>query len=441
MEHSEFSSCCVQRRPSKIIESKRFSSLFERIRYDEKETGPNSLLPSLMNLQIQRWLLASLLPFGMGVEMSLAEEKPTLAIKFTSRAITFSGQVDSEETGQELAKAARKVRPDLPIQNRGLRVNPSANIPPIADLRSLLAEIGLSSHEGGISFFPDRVVLTGMTDSVVTVTAIQLRLEPILEGRNLVNRICIVSSADLPNLDIRLSSGQTSEGLLDFDFYPSAEGAFVAPGLPLEKIYPTLVLMSSFEKFVDPAKLRQSATVRATPLTMSETALSPPTGEEVGPPQLRAIPAGPITTYVELEPLLFSRDSFLLQAQSRETLARNEEILANPTYAGKKLIVESRKWQGSSAAYIEYLAEKRANEAKKLLNGIGIPDSRIETKLSSSSSPVDRGEVRLLIEIPPPIEKSEEAGDDADALPNDDSPTAESPEGSESTRESPEEEP
>lgn len=370
-----------------------------------------------MKLWIISWRLALLLSLVLGAgSLAVSAETPDLAIKFAQRAITFSGRVDSEETGQELARTVRKIRPDLPIQNAGLRIESDTKLPPLADLKSLLAEIGLSSHEGGVAFYPDRVVLTGMTDSVVTVTAIQLRLNPILGERTLVNRICIVSSADLPDLDVRLSSGESSESLLDFDFYPTAEAAFVTPGLPLEKLYSTLVLMSSFERFVDPAKLRESANVRATPLVMEEPGTSSPNEEVDGPPQLRAVPSGPITTYIELEPLLFSRDSFLPRSQSRSVMTRNQELLESPPYAGKKVIVRSFKWQGTSPAYIEYLAEKRSAEARKQLNGIGIPDSQIEIDLVSSPNPVDRGEVKIIVEIPPPadpVENGDEPGSTA----------------------------
>lgn len=370
-------------------------------------------------------LIALLLFAAMGGSRASSSESPELAIKFGQRSITFSGRIDSEETGQELAKAVRKVRPDLPVQNLGLQIDPEAKLPPLADLKSLLAEIGLSSHEGGIAFYPKRVVLTGMTDSVVTVTAIQLRLESILENRTLINRICIVSPADLPDPDVRLSSGETSESLLDFDFYPTAEAAFVTPGLPLEKIYPALVLMSSFERFVDPAKLREAASVRATPLAMERPKTTPAEEDVVGPPQIRAVPSGPITTYTELHSLLFSRNSFLLRAHSRQALAQNQELLESPSFVGKKVVLRSFKWQGTSPAFVEYLAEKRVTEAKKLLNEIGIPDSQIETDLIPSSSSIDPGEVKILVAIPPAEETSGE-GDESD-------PSAGDPGGTSST--------
>ncbi len=332
----------------------------------------------------------------------MAKEVHELSIQFTPRGITFSGRIDSEETGQELANATKKIRPDLPIRNDGLRVDPSVSLPPLGDLKSLLAEIGLSSHEGGVAFFSDRVVLTGMTDSPVTLTAIQLRLEPILEGRMLVNRICIVSPADLPNIDVRLSKGESSDSLLDFDFHPTAAGAFVSPGVKFSKLYPTLVLMSSFERFVDPAALPQQNTLRAIPIPPVGSTLPDNVDLDAGPPLLRAIPSGPVATFVPLPSLRFSSNSFLLQAGGREALEAIAEQLSQREVSDQKVILKSLVWKGSSPDFVQYLAEKRAKEAKKHILSLGVPEAQVFTELVSISSAIDTGEVQVIVEIPPP---------------------------------------
>lgn len=360
-------------------------------------------------------LLTLLLLLEQTAGSSAEKEAPDLSIRFSPRGIIFAGRIDSEETGQELAKTARKIRPDLPIRNEGIRIDPSFAVPTLPDLKSLLAEIGLSSHDGGVTFFPDRVILTGMTDSVVTLTAIQLRLEPILGNRRLVNRICIVSSADLPDIDVRLSSGETSDSLLDFDFYPSAAGAFVTPGVGMEKLYPTLVLMSSFERFADPSSLNQTNNLRAIPMSAGETALPGDVDLEVGPPVLRAVPAGPTSTYVPLESLRFSRNSFLLQAGGREILENLAQQLSQPALAGQKVLLKSLTWNGTSPDFIHYLAEKRIGEAKKYIVDMGIPETLIETEVVSTPSTVDTGEVQVIVEIPPPPTPVEEGDSETNA--------------------------
>jgi len=347
-------------------------------------------------------------------------EEPRLSIRFTDRAILFDGEVDSEETGQELARAAQSIRPDLPLRNRGLRVDPETEVPPIPDLKSLLTELGLSTHGGGIAFYEDRVVLSGMTDSVITVTAVQIRMESLLEKRRLENRLCIVSPADMPDPAVRLSTGLDGGSLLDFDRYPGPEESFIPPGVAPRKLAGTLALMSRFEEFLDPSERTKAVPVRAVPAPLAPEEAAPSEGPpppEQAPSRMRAVPAGPITTYIHLEPIRFSRNSFLLQAGTRETIGQLVQQLSAPPLAGRRILLKSRQWQSSSAAFAEYLAERRAEEAEKLLVEAGIPAERIEATVEKIPSSLDEGEVLVVVEIPPEEEPEEESPENAREAP------------------------
>ena len=85
-------------------------------------------------------------------------------------------------------------------------------LPPFSDLRSLIAELGLSTHEGRLEFWPDHILIGGLTDSFVTLTALRIRLEPILGKRRFVNHICIVATDFLPKIEVSLTSAVAGAG-------------------------------------------------------------------------------------------------------------------------------------------------------------------------------------------------------------------------------------
>lgn len=391
-------------------------------------------------------LLVSLTSAPVGVVT--AEEPPLFSVRFTEKGVSFSGSVPSEEAGQAIAQAVNAVRPDLAIRNDGLKINSEVVLPATGELKGLLAELGISTHEGGFAWWDDAVLLTGMTDSRVTLTALRVRLDPLIGSRRLISRICIVPSEDLPNISVQLSNGLTGGALLDFDHYPTASEAFEMPGIRLEKIYPTLAMVSNLAQLQDGAiEEGSSEPIRAIPLLSSEP--SEETGESgaAAAPLMRAIPAGPVHTRVELEPVRFSRNSFLLQANQKPVIEETMKRLQSPPLAGNRILVKPRVYRGAASAFGQYLSEKRAAEVRSLLLENGIPAGQLTIQAEDVEASVDEGIVRLVVEIPPPPdppeeqgESEEENGDDAESpttpvaetsppadAPPSDSPEAESP--------------
>lgn len=348
------------------------------------------------------------------------EKQPLLAVKFAMEGVEFSGTVDTEETGQELAESVRSVRPDLGIINRGLSVDPGVELPPLADIRSLLAEIGISTHEGGIAIWDDALLVTGMTDSVITLTALKIRMEPLLEGRRLINRICIVNTDDLPDITVKLADGKDAGPLIDFEKYPTASESFEMPGLAMAKLYPTLLLMSDLRRVAEPGTGQGAGEIRAVPLMTSLPGAAAPGGEtpggetpgtagaELSPAALlRAMPAEPVNAVVSLEPIRFSSSSFLLQTNQRPHVNKLVKQLQEAPLAGHPIRLRALKPSGGSAAFYGYLCDRRSAEARRLLVEGGIPASRLTVEIVDSNSPIDGGEVLVSVEIPPEPEEPE----------------------------------
>ncbi|MEM9017874.1 MAG: OmpA family protein [Verrucomicrobiota bacterium] len=321
-----------------------------------------------------------------------------LTVVYTPRGVEFSGKVDSEETGQTLAAAVKAVRPDLPILNKGLEIDGTMDLPNINDLKSLLAEIGISTHEGGLAIWDDAILLTGLTDSVISQTALKIRLDPILGDRELIDRICIVSSADLPDLEIKLSSGETTGPLLDFEQYPTAAEQFTLPGISLAKLIPTLVMLSDLDRLSESAKeeAESEETLRAVPLFTNLSQNS----STAGP--LRAVPAEPQPTRVHLESIRFSRNTVLLQANQEIVIETVVKQMKEPPLAGHPVLLKSVRTKGGSEAYSSYLAEQRGAKVREILTERGVSRGRLSLREEVIPSAVDEGEVKLIVEIPPP---------------------------------------
>ncbi|NRB74096.1 MAG: hypothetical protein HRU46_07035 [Verrucomicrobiales bacterium] len=336
------------------------------------------------------------------------KDPPLLSIRFAETGVEFNGTVDSEETGQMLATSVKSVRPDLAIINRGLQVDPEATMPDLEDLKSLLEELGLSTHEGMLVFWDDRVLLSGLTDSVISVAALKILIEPLMIDRNLINRICIVNTDDLPDIKVNLTTLESQEALLDFESYPTAEELFEIPGLPLAKIYPALVMLSDLSR-INGGGGNGIAPVRAQPLALPKPQVTEAAQEPGEPVMIQALPAERIVHYVDLPSILFSRSTQLLQADQTSVVEELVSLLLEPPFAGNPITISPVRCQGGAAAFNEYLCENRATKVKELLAQRGIDETLFTVDIRESSSPVDTGEVKLQVIVPEAMEEEAEA--------------------------------
>lgn len=341
------------------------------------------------------FFLAALLP-----AVALAEDSgPRLLVIFGDREVALSGTIDSEETGAEIANTIKAVRPDLVVTNAGLEIKPEAEMPHKRHILGILSELGLSTHEGRLEIREDAVVVGGLTDSLVTTTALSLKTEPILDGRKLVNRVCIVATDDLPDITVKLASGETARTVLDFDIHPSAEEAFEAPGLPVEKLFPTLVMLSDFSRLEGEPQSSAKPVVGA---VEAEPNASPAK-------RILAMPIPePEPEVIEFQSIRFSRNTFFLQANQQPLVTETARLLQSPDIAELPILLVAMKSSAGSGAFNEYTSERRLAEASRLLKDLGVSEDRLVTKVRDSESTIDTGEVKVLVELPLPEPEEEE---------------------------------
>ncbi len=376
-------------------------------------------------------ILVLALSFGSGgasTNLNAAEDPP-LEIKFGKDKASLSGVIDSEETGESLARTILSARPDLSIANGGIIIRPGVQLPPLDELKSFVSELGIATHEGGIKISDDEFRITGLTDSVVTVTALMIRLEPIKGDRQLINHICIVPSDDLPDLGVSLSGGQTVGPLINFDKITSRQDSFESPGILLGKISALVDFASDFDRLEGKkprAKLITGATIPPATATGTQAATvgtllteTPTTPAEPGVILARPLTSADLTPPpIELDPIRFSRNTVLLQANQTALLDQWMEVLANEEFAGQPITIRAMKPAAGSGAFNEWLCERRAGEVKKLLGERGVGENLCSVEIHSTESNVDAGEVALLVERKPveiPVMEEEVATDPATA--------------------------
>lgn len=345
---------------------------------------------------------------GLSVVEGSAEDS-VLEVRFTNEGVSFSGRIESEEYGLALAEAVKSVRPDLKILNRGLKVVPGSEAPNLGDLKSLLAELGISTHEGKLSIDEHSVMIGGMTDSRITLTALKIRLDPLLGDKDFINRICIVSKEDLPKLTVHLSTGERSGPLLNFDVVPTAAETYEPPGLSIRNLFPMMLTLSDLSRLKGAVPMTESSSAKPPPRAIPLLQIGSIGGSSDKTEQiLRATPTPPQPTYVALSPVLFSRDSFLLQVNQESSLDATIAQLNKPPLAGHPIFVKPVKAASRSGAFGDYLVQKRGEAAKTMLIERGIPAALISIQTIDDPTSLDQGEVQLIIKIPPPKVEPEE---------------------------------
>ncbi len=346
------------------------------------------------------------LALALTVSGGLTADAPLFSVRFRQKSVIFNGKVDSTETAEALSAVVRRARPDLTTSTEGMTVDSSVTFPRLGDIKSLLAEIGLSTHEGVFEIWPDRVVVGGLTDSQVTQTALKIRVEPVLEGRSLINHICIVGTEELPKVDISLGSGSTSDRSGNAAVQPNVGPAFEVPGVLLEKLFPMIVMLNSFDRLEGKDGISDEPIRTAPP---EKGADSIEAGEGVGTgstPGLMTpmLTASPVQEYEILPSVRFSRNASILQSNQTVLLDDLAKRLLSPDRAGAPVYIEAVIPDGGSAALNDYLAERRGAELVRLLEERGLDPELLSKGVVRSPSSVDDGEVRLRVEIiRPPV--------------------------------------
>lgn len=365
---------------------------------------PRGTMPVIPQLRLNLRFAFAILALFAPVARFDAADSPTLRVVFGPRSTILSGRIASEATAEALVNAIKTARPELPPDRSGLVIAPDAPEFPAGDLKSLLAEIALSTHEGRLEIWPDRLVIGGLTDSLLTQSALRIRAEPFLGTRILQNRLCIVSTDDLPDLAVSLADG-SKPGMKvtsTVEAKPRVEVSFEAPGIRLEKLPAALSLLADLSKAGAPPGSSTTppptgfAPLRAEPLT---TAPGPASDAVTGMPI--PLTATPVERLAPLTPVFFAANSFLLQANQAATLDAIAKSLLSPGYTKATVRLEAMKPSGGSSTYNEYVCERRSSEVARLLAERGVDPTIFRPDIVDSPSPIDSGEVRVTVVMPP----------------------------------------
>lgn len=329
-----------------------------------------------------------------------AESSDNFQVEIKERNILLSGSLPDESFAKEIQATLTSACPNHAIIAEKIAFAPTPGFPSLADLRPLLAELGISTVEGRLEIWPDRIVLGGLTDSQVTLSALTIRLRSLLTTRRLVNHLCIVPTDDLPNPNLLLadeapaSRSRTDGRRRTVRFEPS--------GIAVQKLPDLISLFEQFGDFAESAPAgvisTAAASLRAAPIEPSTTDTVATNLTAPAPMPLPESPLPPPTTGNPFAPvgmILFSRNTALFQGNQEQDLANLLAWLDTPTFQGQSIRLEAIKAGGASAALLDYLCERRLDEATALLTNAGIDKSLISRRTTTDDTAIDSGEVRV----------------------------------------------
>ena len=372
--------------------------------------------------------LAILLPFSLLAEVddpgkSGEKEIEAFSIVFFKNKVRFSGTIDSEKNATAIAEALLSARPDLSVVNSGLNFNTTVKLPDLILFQNLVTEVGLSTHEGEIILSRDRLLVGGLSDSIVTSSVLRVRAKPILEGRIYTDRICQVPTEDLPVIPVYLSNGESRKGFsFDFSMQEKEPVEFVPPGLIPGKILnliegtrdmgllltgkptPELPEITSLEnapnttlaQLDDTAPKIETAVVLNNQSPEAESQHKPPPPPPPPAPTEKQAPA-PKVHSGSIGPILFARNSFTLQSGQRENLSAVSSRLASPAFKGKSITIQSVQYKSGADAFANWLSQKRLAEVLGHFKKSGINPGLIRSEYVVSREQSDQGEVRIRV--------------------------------------------
>ncbi len=352
-------------------------------------------------LRITPWLLA---PALTACCLFASEQGPadSLRIAFQSDRAVVSGVVPTEEDIAAITTMIQEARPGLKVDHADLQAAPGAPILNAADLDRLLTEIALSTNEGHMTLSPTHLDIGGMTDSVLARSVLRLRAKPFLKGRSLIDHICIVTSDELPSINVALATGKSVPAIVAPSTDPTVppptpEVPFETPGIRLESLLSTLSLFGQIDHLAGRTPAT-AVSLRAVPLKAAES--PPPTDEVSLPSEPQApVPTGP--TVEAVSSVYFARNSFFLQVNQEGVFNDLAKRVLAQGSSGVTIAVQTLTPPTGSAVLNEYLTERRNEEVLKFLGELGISSERILTRTLPSSSNFDTGEVRISLIIPP----------------------------------------
>lgn len=362
-----------------------------------------------------RTLLAVALAFAsVNLEWSISEEASTLRpflITFSKSKVRFSGTLDRKETADNLANAIISARPDLQPVNSGIDFHPDAAVPDLKFLKPLAIEVALSTHEGEIEVSDDRLLVGGLTDSIVAASVLRLRAKPLLGNRRLLEQLCLVPTEDLPDIPIVLSSGDTPAAFaFDLSMTTVEQSQFQAPGIILTKLLDLVEHTRDVGWLQTGTASPPETETNSVEMTDSNSQEPPEPGTaemaNERSPSPSDLPRATPDPFLDLGPILFVRNGFVLQSGQEARFANVIKQLNSTENRQTSVLVRAQIYRSGSADFASWLGDRRIYEVHRRLTSAGIPTERIRKETLQSQDEMDRGEVSILIprgEVDPPV--------------------------------------
>ncbi len=347
---------------------------------------------------------------GKGIDTSTVQ----LGFSFRPGVVTVFGELPNKETATELVALLREIRPDSKVF-KGEEFSYSADswMPDILELRSVLSELSVSIANGRITFFPEHIIIEGLTDSPVSLSALRVRLQPLIRNRPIHDRVCLVPTEDLlhylPDQDASTSPVgplvtipvANPTNLID-------ERSIALAGLAPDK-WISYLQKTSFEEMAPldatDGKSKKSPWRRLNFLSWKRNQPKSSTNSiEKSPQTTRARP-------VEEKPealfcAKFRKNSDKLVVDSEQALREVAPIFASTDWGETPIQLHAIPSKGARPALEEYQMERRLDRVKAALVEAGVSAERIIPSLRKNQETEDLPEV-LILAVAPRLEEAE----------------------------------
>ncbi len=347
---------------------------------------------------------------GAGMDVNTIQ----LGFSFRSDVVTVFGALPDKEEATPLVEMLRNIRPGAKVfKADNFTYREGAWLPDLLTLRSVLSELSVSFADGRLTFFPDRILLEGLTDSPVSLSALRVRLRPLVQGRPIHDRVCLVPTEDLlPYLPEQEVAGNDPAPILAT---PVAQ--------PLNIIDERPVQLAGLEPDKWLSYLEQAAPKATVPLAVAaeEPKESPwrrlnflSKRPKSSDPEIASTAPEPVQTrampVVEKPKTLFRaefrKNSDKLVADSEQSLRDVAPIFAGVDWGETPIHLHAIPSKGARPALEEYQMERRLDRVKTALVEAGVAAERITPNLRKDRETDGLPEV-LILAVAPRLETSE----------------------------------
>ncbi|MCB1230647.1 MAG: OmpA family protein [Verrucomicrobiae bacterium] len=326
-----------------------------------------------------------------------------LKVRFWADEIELTGAVPDQKTANRVIIAIHQVCPGTPVRDR-LIINPLRTVvglPESKDLAGLLLEMALSTKDGSLIVTNSSVVVSGLSDSLVTHAAFEARLSQLAArhpSKVWENRICLVPDEDLrPSRLPRRPRPALNPAPLERAPFVLSENEY-GP-MPELRALPLASISLEAEKLVE---------AKTTEVLIPDSAEAPPE---------------PDIALEAAEQIRFSTNSFLVGFDQYEKVdAAKSRIRDLPESAGK-VVIRAYPDTAGRHAYNDWLSQTRAKAILRKLIEAGLAPDRIRIELLDGVRDSDKlGTVGIYLpKVLPPVS----AGDLLDSPPPSEGPPEE----------------